>query len=57
VFIRSGEVSPAILYDNHHPKGHHRHIGEHEEPHAFVTAKRLAADFLAQARSLAGDVK
>jgi hypothetical protein len=57
VLIRSGEEAPAILYDNHHPKGHHRHIGDHEEPYAFVTAGRLVADFLAQARALAGDVK
>jgi hypothetical protein len=30
-FIRCGEEKPAILYDNHHPKGHHRHIEEREE--------------------------
>jgi hypothetical protein len=57
VFIRSGEEAPAILYDNHHPKGHHRHIGEHEEPYSFVTARQLVADFLAQATALAGEVK
>jgi hypothetical protein len=56
-FIRSGEEVPAILYDNHHPKGHHRHIGEREEPYAFVTARQLIADFLAQATALAGEVK
>ena len=56
-FIRSGEEGPALLYDNHHPKGHHRHVGGVEEPHSFVTARRLVADFLAQASVLAGEVK
>lgn len=56
-FIRSGEETPTILYDNHHPKGHHRHIGKHEEPYKFLTARRLVADFLTQARIFAGDRK
>ncbi len=30
-FVRSGEERPAVLYDNHSPKGHHRHIGEAED--------------------------
>jgi hypothetical protein len=48
MFIRSGEETPTILYDNHHPKGHHRHIGKHEEPYKSLTARRLVPDFLAQ---------
>ena len=56
-FIRSGEEAPAILYDNHHPKGHHRHVGQLEEPYDFVTARQLVADFLAEASALAGEVK
>lgn len=56
-FIRSGEETPAVLYDNHHPKGHHRHIGSHEESYKFSTARRLIADFFAQARQFAGDEK
>ncbi len=56
-FIRAGEEAPAILFDNHHPKGHHRHISGREVPYAFVTARRLVADFLADARALAGGVK
>ena len=56
-FIRSGEDRPALLYDNHHPKGHHRHVCGVEEPYSFVTARRLVADFLAQASVLAGEVK
>jgi hypothetical protein len=56
-FIRTGEEVPAILYDNHHPKGHHRHISGREAPYTFVTARRLVADFLAEARASAGEVK
>ncbi len=56
-FIRSGEERPALLYDNHHPKGHHRHVGRDEEPYAFTTASQLIADFVAQAAVLAGEVK
>jgi hypothetical protein len=25
-FVRRGEQTPAVLYDNHDPKGHHRHL-------------------------------
>ncbi|MGB8685467.1 MAG: DUF6516 family protein [Candidatus Binatus sp.] len=56
-FIRAGEEAPAVLYDNHHPKGHHRHISGRRAPYAFVTARRLVADFLAEARASAGEVK
>src|SRR5579862_2689253 len=56
-FIRAGEEVPAILYDNHQPKGHHRHVSGREEPYNFVTANRLVADFLAEARASAGEVK
>jgi hypothetical protein len=56
-FIRSGEKKPAVLYDNHQPKGHHRHVGTSEGPYSFVTARQLVADFLAQAIALAGEVK
>ena len=24
--ILAGDTRPTILYDNHHPKGHHRHV-------------------------------
>jgi hypothetical protein len=56
-FIRRGEERPAILYDNHHPKGHHRHIKEREESYRFVDARQLVADFLADASRLAGAVR
>jgi hypothetical protein len=44
--ILAGERSPAVLYDNHHPKGHHRHIEGVEEPYQFVDLDRLIADFM-----------
>ena len=44
-FIRSGEDAPAVLYDNHHPKGHHRHVGQSVESYDFRNAQRLVADF------------
>jgi len=56
-FIRAGERTPALLYDNHHPKGHHRHVGRRQESYNFVTTKQLVSDFLLQARSLAGEVQ
>jgi hypothetical protein len=56
-FIRCGEERPSLLYDNHQPKGHHRHVGTQEEPYAFVTARQLIADFLAEASTLAGEVR
>jgi hypothetical protein len=56
-FVRSGEDEPALLYDNHHPKGHHRHVGTREESYSFVTARRLIEDFLAHASALAGEGK
>lgn len=45
-FIRSGEDEPAVLYDNHHPKGHHRHIEGVQQPYRFLDADALLEDFL-----------
>jgi Family of unknown function (DUF6516) len=56
-FIRSGERTPALLYDNHHPKGHHRHLRMRQEPYNFVTAEKLVADFLSDASTLAEETK
>ncbi|MGH9401884.1 MAG: toxin-antitoxin system TumE family protein [Terriglobia bacterium] len=44
-FVRCGEKSPAVLYDNHHPKGHHRHLGTVEEPYDFQNVDLLIEDF------------
>lgn len=45
-FIRSSETTPAVLYDNHAPKGPHRHVEGAEEPYVFVDVDRLLADFM-----------
>lgn len=45
VFVRAGEKQPAVLYDNHHPKGHHRHVGGHQEAYSFAGFERLLEDF------------
>jgi hypothetical protein len=37
-FIPAGMREPAVLYDNHHPKGHHRHVEGVQEPYRFGLA-------------------
>ena len=54
-FIRRGEPEPAVLYDNHHPKGHHRHIEGVEESYAFVDVDGLLRDFAEDVRRVTGD--
>src|SRR5579875_3495811 len=56
-FIRAGEETPALLYDNHHPKGHHRHVGTREEAYFFTTVEQLVADFTTEAHRLEGERK
>jgi hypothetical protein len=56
-FVRSAEKVPALLYDNHHPKGHHRHVGKREQPYDFVSAQQIVRDFLTEASALAGATK
>jgi uncharacterized protein DUF6516 len=56
-FIRAGENAPAVLYDNHHPKGHHRHLRGREEAYDFVDVDRLVDDFPADVRETAGHPK
>lgn len=46
-FIRSGERRPAVPYDNHHPKGDHRHIEGSQEPYEFTGVDGLLEDFIA----------
>jgi len=52
--IRAGEKAPAVLYDNHHPKGHHRHIEGVEEAYEFVNVEGLIADFMADLSRVTG---
>ena len=44
-FIPEGEEKPTVLYDNHHPKGHHKHIEGKESPYHFTTVDHLIEDF------------
>ena len=44
-FVQYGESSPAVLYDNHHPKGHHRHFGPIEQAYDFQDVDHLIEDF------------
>lgn len=45
-------VDPAaalvlVLFDKHHPKGHHQHFPDGKEaPYAFHTVEKLIADYL-----------
>lgn len=43
--VRDAQV--LVGYDNHHPKGHHRHLGEREEPYSFSDLETLRNDFKA----------
>jgi hypothetical protein len=49
-FVPAGARVPGVLYDNHHPKGHHRHFGRVEDAYPFTTVARLLRDFLADVR-------
>jgi hypothetical protein len=52
--ILAGETRPTILYDNHHPKGHHRHVAGTEELYRFGNVEQLIADFLADVERVTG---
>ena len=49
-FVLAGTTRPAVLYDNHHPKGHHRHRGAVQIAYTFSSIDRLLADFLTDVR-------
>ena len=50
-------ADPAVLYDNHDPKGRHRHLEGVEESYEFVDVDRLLADFAADVRRVIGGTK
>ena len=54
-FVRRDAEKPAVLYDNHSPKGHHRHLEGIEEAYAFVDVDQLLADFMTDVRRITGD--
>lgn len=53
-WIPHGQERPAVLYDNHAPKGHHRHVGEREEAYDFWDPDRLRTDFMRDVAHLRG---
>ena len=55
--ICSGEKTSALLYDNHHPKGHHRHVETLEELYVFTTVRQLVSDFTSEASKLGVETK
>ena len=40
--LKTGKL---VLFDNHHPKGPHGHINEHEFVYEYVNDDRLIKDF------------
>lgn len=44
-FVKAGQRAPHVLYDNHHPKGHHKHIGGTEIVYEFSSIEKLFMDF------------
>lgn len=50
--VRNGEV--LVGYDNHHPKGHHRHIQGKEFLYHFTSLENLKNDFEADLETQIG---
>jgi hypothetical protein len=44
-YIRKDGESPAVLYDNHYPKGHHKHLEGSQFPYEFAGVEKLIEDF------------
>ena len=51
-YVRRGTKAPAVLYDNHSPKGHHRHFEGVEEAYRFTGLDQLFLDFRADVSRL-----
>jgi hypothetical protein len=49
-WVKEGEV--LVGYDNHYPKGHHRHYGQREEDYEFKDIETLIKDFKRDMRAL-----
>ena len=49
-WVKEGKI--LVGYDNHHPKGHHRHYGDRQEPYEFTTIENLVRDFKEDRRRL-----
>ncbi len=46
-----------VGYDNHHPKGHHRHYAGRQEPYEFMGIEQLIRDFLEDQRRISHESK
>lgn len=44
-YIPFGQKEPAVLYDNHHPKGHHKHLAGQQVVYEFSDVEALLKDF------------
>ncbi len=44
-YIPKGSDTPSVLYDNHHPKGHHKHLRHRQFPYRFTDVEQLLEDF------------
>ncbi|MBI4218176.1 MAG: hypothetical protein HY610_03580 [Elusimicrobia bacterium] len=44
-FIPRNHRNPVVLYDNHHPKGHHKHINGKQLDYSYSSVKQLRTDF------------
>ncbi len=42
-YVRNRRI--LVLYDNHHPKGHHKHIKNRESPYLYLGIEDLIKDF------------
>ncbi len=57
-YIPPGADEPAVLYDIHPDKGHHRHVMGRESPYEFRDVRKLRLDFETDvARVKKGDQK
>ncbi|HXH73846.1 MAG TPA: DUF6516 family protein [Bacteriovoracaceae bacterium] len=46
LFCVNKEFNEIVVgFDNHHPKGHHMHIGSEESEYSFESVDRLIKDF------------
>ena len=45
VYVAKPGQKPCVLYDNHFPKGHHKHLKGSESAYLFSTVEKLLKDF------------
>ena len=48
ILVNATTGKVLVLFDNHPPKGHHKHLEEIETDYSFTTLTRLIEDFLKQ---------